>query len=54
MPENKVMRTFPSKVKVNFVVGAYRMQSMPKNAETKELLPVGFRVVVELRRDREE
>ena len=46
MPENKVMRTFPSKVKVNFVVGAYRMQSMPKNAETKELLPVGFRVVV--------
>jgi len=46
MPNNKVMRTFPSKVKVNFVVGAYRMRSMPKNAETKELLPVGFRVVV--------
>ena len=46
MPNNKVMRTFPSKVKVNFVVGAYRMRSMPKNAETKELLPVGFRAVV--------
>ena len=46
MPDNKVMRTFPSKIKVKFVVGAYRMRSMPKNAETKELLPVGFRVVV--------
>ena len=46
MPEDKVMRTFPSKVKVRFVVGAYRMQSMPKNAETKELLPVDFRIVV--------
>ena len=46
MPDNKVMRTFPSKVKVKFVVGAYRMRSMPKNAETKELLPIGFRVVV--------
>ncbi len=46
IPENKVIRTFPSKIKVNFVVGAYRMRSMPKNAETKELLPVGFRVVV--------
>ena len=46
MPNDKVLRTFPSKVKVNFVVGANRMRSMPKNAETKELLPVGFRVVV--------
>lgn len=46
MPEDKVMRTFPSKVKVRFVVGAYRMRSMPKNAETKELLPVDFRIVV--------
>ena len=46
LPANKVIRTFPSKIKVNFVVGAYRMRSMPKNAETKELLPVGFRVVV--------
>ncbi|WP_455063169.1 CdaR family protein [Prevotella fusca] len=46
MPDDKVMRTFPSKIRVNFVVGAYRMRSMPKNAETKELLPVGFRVVV--------
>ena len=46
IPENKVIRTFPSKIKVSFVVGAYRMRSMPKNAETKELLPVGFRVVV--------
>ena len=46
MPDNKVMRTFPSKIKVKFVVGSYRMRSMPKNAETKELLPVVFRVVV--------
>ena len=46
MPDNKVMRTFPSKIKVKFVVGAYRMRSMPKNAETKELLPIGFRIVV--------
>ncbi len=46
MPDDKVMRTFPSKIRVSFVVGAYRLSSMPKNAETKELLPVGFRVVV--------
>ncbi|MCR5076569.1 MAG: YbbR-like domain-containing protein [Prevotella sp.] len=46
MPADKVMRTFPSKVAVKFVVGAHRMRTMPKNPETKELLSVGFRVVV--------
>lgn len=45
MPEDKVLRTFPSKVRVNFVVGTFRLRTMPKNAETRELLPVGFRVV---------
>ncbi len=45
-PADKVMRTFPSKVTLKFVVGAYRMRTMPKNPETRELLPVGFRVVV--------
>lgn len=46
MPADKVLRTFPGKVRVNFVVGAYRLRTMPKNAETRELLPTGFRVVV--------
>ncbi len=47
LPSDKVLRTFPSKVQVRFVVGAYRLRSMPRNAETKELLPVGFRVVAD-------
>lgn len=47
MPADKVLRTFPSKVKVTFAVGANRMRLMPKNAETKQLLPRGFRVLVD-------
>ncbi|MBQ7422027.1 MAG: YbbR-like domain-containing protein [Prevotella sp.] len=47
MPEDKVLRTFPAKVRVKFVVGAHRLRTMPKNAETKQLLPNGFRVVVD-------
>jgi hypothetical protein len=46
-PPDKLVRTFPSKVKVKFVVGAARLSQMPKNAETKQLLPQGFRVVVD-------
>jgi len=46
-PDNKLMRTFPSKVRVKFVVGANKLRKMPINAETKQLLPKGFRVVVD-------
>ena len=42
-----MLRTFPSKVNVNFIVGAFRLRSMPRNNETKELLPTGFKVVAD-------
>lgn len=47
MPEDKVLRTFPSKVKVKFVVGANRLRTMPKNMETRTILPEGFRLVAD-------
>lgn len=47
LPEGKVLRTFPSKVMVKFVVGASRLRSMPKNYETRAILPVGFRLVAD-------
>ena len=46
MPADKVLRTFPQKITVRFAVGATRLHSMPKNPQTKNLLPQGFRVVV--------
>lgn len=46
VPKDKILRTFPGKVSVKFVVGARRMKSMPKNITTRELLPTGFRVIV--------
>lgn len=46
MPADKVMRTFPQKVIVRFAVGATRLRNMPKNPQTKALLPQGFRVIV--------
>lgn len=47
MPADKVLRTFPSKVTVKFVVGANRLRTMPKNMETRAILPVGFRLVAD-------
>lgn len=47
LPKDKVLRVFPSNVKVKFIVGAYRLRTMPRNAETKELLPVGFKVIAD-------
>ena len=47
MPADKMLRTFPSKVKVAFAVGANRLKLMPKNRDTKQLLPTGFRVVAD-------
>ena len=47
IPDDKVLRTFPSKVNVNFIVAAFRLRSMPRNNETKELLPTGFKVVAD-------
>lgn len=46
VPVDKVLRVFPQKVNVRFVVGASRLKSMPKDQVTKMLLPNGFRVVV--------
>ncbi len=47
IPKDKVLRTFPSKVNIRFTVGAFRLRSMPRNNETKELLPAGFKVVAD-------
>jgi len=47
VPENKVLRTFPGKITVSFVVGAQRLRTLPKDLTTKELLPTGFKVVVD-------
>ena len=47
VPADKTMRIFPGKVKVKFAVGAQRLRSMPKNIETRELLPDGFKLVVD-------
>lgn len=46
VPADKVLRVFPQKVNVRFVVGASRLKTMPKDDVTKTLLPRGFRVVV--------
>lgn len=46
VPEDKVLRIFPQKVNVHFVVGAGRLKSMPRDPVTKTLLPTGFRVQV--------
>lgn len=47
MPDNMTLRMFPSKVRVRFVVGANRLRNMPKNVETKTLLPTGFKVTAD-------
>ena len=47
MPDDMVLRTFPSIIKVRFVVGSRVLRNMPKRAETKQLLPRGFRVVAD-------
>lgn len=47
VPADKTMRIFPSKVKIKFAVGAQRLRSMPKNIETRELLPEGFKAVAD-------
>lgn len=46
VPGDKMLRVFPQKVNVRFVVGASRLKSMAKNPLDKTLLPAGFRVVV--------
>lgn len=47
VPADKVMRVFPGKIKVKFAIGAQRMKQMPKNLETRQLLPTGFRAIVD-------
>lgn len=46
VPKDKVLRVFPQKVNVRFVVGATRLKTLPKDPVTKALLPTGFRVTV--------
>ncbi len=47
VPNDKVLRIFPNIIKVKFVVGSKDVKRMSKNNETQELLPIGFRVVVD-------
>ena len=47
LPEDKILRTFPQKVEVHFVVGVNRLRTMPISPETKQLLPRGFHVVAD-------
>ena len=46
MPDNKVMRTFPSKIKVKFVVGAYVCVRCQRMRRQRNFSLLGFRVVV--------
>ncbi|WP_028896771.1 CdaR family protein [Prevotella sp. HUN102] len=47
VPEDKVMRVFPGKIKVVFAAGTARVKAMPKNIETQQILPDGFTAVVD-------
>lgn len=47
LPQDKILRTFPQKVEVHFVVGINRLRTMPISPETKQLLPRGFHVVAD-------
>lgn len=47
MPADKTLRTFPSKVPIRFVMGVKQLKRMPKSPDKKELMPNGFRVVVD-------
>lgn len=47
VPADKTMRIFPGKVKIRFAVGAQRLRTMPINIETRELLPEGFKLIVD-------
>ena len=47
LPEDKILRTFPQKVEVHFVVGVNLLRTMPISPETKQLLPRGFHVVAD-------
>lgn len=47
LPQDKILRTFPQKVEVHFVVGVNRLRTMPISPETKQLLPRGFHVVAD-------
>lgn len=47
LPSDKVVRTFPAAVGVQFVVGANKLKQMPKTPDKKSFLPTGFKVVVD-------
>ncbi len=44
VPKDKVLRIFPPKIGVRFVVGVNQLRHMPKDEITKQILPQGFRV----------
>lgn len=44
VPKDKVLRIFPPKIGVRFVVGVNQLKHMPKDEITKQILPQGFRV----------
>ncbi|WP_223929316.1 CdaR family protein [Prevotella lacticifex] len=47
VPKDKVLRIFPPKIGVKFVVGVNQLRAMPKDEVTKALLPKGFKVIVD-------
>lgn len=47
LPSDKVVRTFPASVGVQFVVGANKLKQMPKTPDKKQFLPTGFKVIVD-------
>lgn len=49
VPDDKVLRIFPPKIGVRFVIGVNQLRQMPKDEVTKALLPTGFKVYVDYR-----
>lgn len=47
VPDDKVLRVFPPKIGVRFVVGVNQLRHMPKDKVTKAILPNGFKVYVD-------
>ena len=47
VPKDKVLRIFPPKIGVKFVIGVNQLRHMPKDEVTKALLPNGFRIYVD-------
>lgn len=49
VPDDKVLRIFPPKIGVRFVIGVHQLKNMPRDEITKQLLPTGFKVYADYR-----